>query len=127
VSVVELLQNDMKYRMGYQHQQLAKGRWKKLTFPEQMANIGSEVIRAISWQQKNNPEYSKLAFFRSLELLSLTIDCQIKNKSRLKELTRLYEVLGDYFLGKNNINPALYFGNIILWLLIFLPDRENKS
>lgn len=31
----------------YQHQQLASGRWAKMPFLEQMANIGSEVERAI--------------------------------------------------------------------------------
>jgi hypothetical protein len=64
-----------------------------------MANIGSEVERAILWKEKNQ-EFSKQAFYRSLELLSLTID-DPKNKQRLKELTRLYGVLVDYFDGDN--------------------------
>jgi hypothetical protein len=34
------------------HKSLASGRWQKLTFPEQMANIGSEVGRAIQWGKK---------------------------------------------------------------------------
>ena len=34
--------------MTIQHTQLASGQWKKLSFSEQMANVGSEVGRALS-------------------------------------------------------------------------------
>ena len=83
-----------------QHQQLASGRWQNLSFVEQMSNVGSEVERAISWRKKNNSDYSRQAFERALELLSLTIDDQ-KNIPKLKELARLYEVLVDYFAFNN--------------------------
>ena len=86
--------------MSYQHKELADGRWFELSFPAQMANIGSEVIRTINWKNKKNPEYSQKAFERALELLSLTID-DAKNKKRLRELTRLHEVLADYFAFDN--------------------------
>ncbi|RJQ31361.1 MAG: hypothetical protein C4562_06220 [Actinobacteria bacterium] len=91
--------------MNYQHSHLASGRWAELTFPEQMANIGSEVIRAISWRNKDNQQYFQKAFERALELLSLTISSE-KNKSRLKELTRLYEVLVDYFAFDNEYKSS---------------------
>ncbi|MCM8796613.1 MAG: hypothetical protein NC923_01825 [Candidatus Omnitrophica bacterium] len=48
--------------MNYQHQELANGRWFGLSLPEQLAHVGSEVERAISWNGKNNAEYSRLAF-----------------------------------------------------------------
>jgi len=83
----------------FQHKNLAEGRWQKLSFFEQMANVGSEVERAISWRHKNL-EYSKLAVERTLELLDLTIDDD-KNKKRLRELLRLREVLADYFYSSN--------------------------
>ena len=86
--------------MSYQHKKLAEGRWGELPFASQMANIGSEVIRAINWKKKDNLSYSQQAFERALELLYLTIENQ-KNKKRLKELTRLYEVLVDYFAFDN--------------------------
>lgn len=88
-----------------QHQQLSDGRWFELSFLEQMANVGSEVERAISWGKKNNKEYSQLAMNRSLELLSLTIDDK-KNNNRLKEIIRVYEVLNDYFYGENNFKSS---------------------
>lgn len=89
------------------HKELSAGRWFELTFFEQMANIGSEVIRAISWRSKNN-EYSRRAVERALELLGLTIEDE-KNKSkpsRLKELTRLREVLIDYFYFENQFGST---------------------
>jgi len=52
--------------MEYQHKNLASGGWQKLSFFEQMANIGSEVERTIKWKNKGNAEYSRLAFGRAL-------------------------------------------------------------
>lgn len=87
--------------MEYQHKNLAEGRWYELSFMEQMANIGSEVERTIKWRNKNNVEYSRLAFDRALELLDLTV-AREKSRSHLKELLRLREILVDYFVFKNN-------------------------
>lgn len=100
--------------MSYQHKNLANGKWFELSFPDQMANIGSEVSRTISWKNKNNPEYSQKAFERALELLSLTISDE-KNKKRLRELTRLNEVLVDYFAFNNE-----YKSNDQSWQNYFL-------
>ena len=86
--------------MNCQHQQLAAGRWKEFSFFEQMANVGSETERAIIWKNKNNEEYKKLAFERALELLGFTISDD-KNKKKLRELTRLREILSDYFAFNN--------------------------
>ncbi len=86
--------------MKYQHQGLASGKWENLSFSQQMANIGSEVERKIIWKNKKNTLYGQKALKRAFELLSLTIADQ-KNKKRLKELTRLREVLIDYFFGQN--------------------------
>jgi hypothetical protein len=83
-----------------QHKEQAAGRWLQLTFFEQMANIGSEVERTISWKKRANPEYANKAFERGLELIDLTIrDC--KNRSRLTELTRVRETLCDHFVFNN--------------------------
>jgi hypothetical protein len=77
------------------HKGLTCARWNKFTFVEQMANVGSEVERMIKWREKN-PEYTRLAFERALELLDLTI-ADPKNKMRLKEIVRVRELLCDYF------------------------------
>jgi hypothetical protein len=96
------------------HKNLTLERWQKLSFYEQMANIGSEVFRAMSWRLKNQ-EYSRLALERALELLDLTLEAVVKSRSRLKELTRLREALVDYFIfdndyGSNDKNWQKYFG-----------------
>ena len=86
--------------MGYQHKELAAGRWNKLSFIEQMANIGSEIERALKWRAKQNATYSQKAFERALELMDLTLD-NSQGFSRLKELARLREAIVDYFSGTN--------------------------
>ena len=72
------------------HRDLAKGRWHTLSLAEQLGNVGSEYGRALSWKEKNNPEYTLKAFDRMLELLDLTI-ADPRWLRRLKELVRLRE------------------------------------
>lgn len=86
--------------MSYQHKKLASGSWSQLNLAEQMANIGSEVERALKWKQKGNAQYCQAAFERSLELVDLTL-ADVKGFARLKEIARLREVLVDYFSGSN--------------------------
>jgi hypothetical protein len=88
-----------------QHASLAEGRWQTFSLMEQLANVGSEVERALNWRNKNNPEYSRLAFLRALELLNLTI-ADPRHRQRLRELTRLREALLDYFLGDNTFRST---------------------
>lgn len=79
--------------------------WNNLSFPEQMANIGSEVERAIKWKEKNNKKFSQKAFFRALELFNLTLknsDTFAKNK----EIARSKELFSDYFIGGNQYNSS---------------------
>ena len=83
-----------------QHKDLAAGRWSKLSFIEQMANIGSEVERALNWRGKQNTDYSQRAFGRVLQLIDLTLN-NTKGFSRRKELARVRESLIDYFSGTN--------------------------
>lgn len=91
--------------MSYQHKELAAGRWKQLPFLEQMANIGSEVERALNWRAKQNAAYCRQAFERALELTDLTLD-SVKGFARLKELARLREALVDYFFGTNQFKST---------------------
>jgi len=91
--------------MSIRHQDLAAGRWNSFSLAEQLANVGSEVGRALNWRRKNNLEYSRTAFDRALELLYMTI-ADPKHRRRLKELTRLREALLDYFLGDNEFQST---------------------
>ena len=77
------------------HPTLANGRWYSLSLAEQLGNVGSEYERARRAKEKGEPTRFDQAFARMLELLDLTIgDARWKNH-RLRELTRLREVLCD--------------------------------
>lgn len=97
----------------FYHKDLATGKWQELDFARQMANVGSEVERAIKWKNKGNKERSQQAFFRALELMDFTI-ADKKNIHRLSELCRTREVLVDYFFAGN-----LYQSTDLLWQKYF--------
>jgi len=110
--------------MSFQHKELAAGRWEKLSFVEQMANVGSEVERALNWQAKKNSDYAKAAAIRALELLDFTLD-SASGFPRLKEAARSREALVDYFFGDNQ-----YKSSDKLWRSYFLyfayAARKNR-
>lgn len=91
--------------MTYQHRDLAAGRWFELSFFEQMANVGAEIGRTISWKNRNRPDYSQRAFERALELLDLTIRDK-KNLGRLRELLRVREALADFYVFDNSYRSS---------------------
>lgn len=92
-------------KSNFKHPSLAAGRWRTFTFLEQMANVGSEVSRALNWQEKGNQSHSLSAYERALELLYLTID-DPGNLARVRELTRLHEALVDFFQGSNEYGSS---------------------
>jgi hypothetical protein len=104
--------------MSHQHRELAAGRWNTLSFAEQMANIGSEIERTISWRKKGRLEISGRAFERALELMDLTI-ADTKNLTRLRELLRVREALSDHFYFDNFYQSTpeswqRYFGSFLI-------------
>ena len=104
--------------MSHQHRDLAAGRWKQLSFVEQMANIGSEIERTIAWKKKGRPEISRRAFERALELIDLTV-ADAKNLTRLRELLRVREAIADHFYFDNSYQSTpegwqRYFGSFLI-------------
>ena len=87
-----------------QHKVQSQGSWKEKSYLEQMANIGSEVYRAINWKKKNL-EYAKKAFERSLELFDLTKQAKL-SYPQYKELLRMREIWVDYFKYDNKYNST---------------------
>lgn len=81
---------------------MTKERWEKLSLVGQLANIGSEVYRAITWFRKNEPKDFQLAFERALELFDLTIEDK-RWKHRLKEICRAREVFCTLLTDPGNI------------------------
>jgi hypothetical protein len=100
--------------MNYFHKEIIE-KWQNYSIFEQMANIGAEVGRAINWNKKHNFEMSTNAFYRALELIDLTVEDK-KNKNSLKEILRLRELIGDYFIGKN-----IYHSDEKFWEKYFYP------
>ena len=103
--------------MSVQHKDLAQGRWKTMPLLEQMANIGSEVERALNWRGKQNAAYSQKAFERALDLMDIALESHL-DLARLKELTRVREAMVDYFCGTNQFMSTetswrKYFSNFI--------------
>ena len=101
--------------MNYQHKDLAAGGWSRLSFLEQMANVGSEVERALNWRAKNNAAYCQKASERALELMDLTLD-NATGSARLKEVACVREALVDYFFGTNQ-----YRSSEMSWRKYFSP------
>jgi hypothetical protein len=89
----------VQHKYERKRKQLSQDRWNKFSFYEQMANVGSEVERAIIWREKDK-DYAKKALERQLELLDLTVADQ-KNRLHLKELIELREALVNYFTLEN--------------------------
>lgn len=96
----------------FQHKTLADGRWNSFSFSQQMANIGSEVSRAIKWKKKGRTDQMEKAVIRCLELIDLTVlsrqeyiaKTEKSTDGAIRELMRNREVICDYFLGDNEYN-----------------------
>ena len=101
--------------MTYQHQALAAGRCSHLPLVEQMANVGSEVERALNWRAKHKADYAVHAYERALELLDLTL-MSVRGSARVREIARVREGMVDYFAGTN-----LYGSTDAAWRSYFLP------
>lgn len=101
--------------MTVQHLELAAGRWRELSFVEQMAHIGGEVERALNWRAKGHPAYAQQACDRALELAALALDAAATFPQR-KELARLREALVDSLWGSNE-----YQSTDTAWRRYFLP------
>jgi len=105
--------------ISIQHKNLAEGRWERMSLCEQMANIGSEISRALNWREKGNEDFSQKAVSRALELLDLSLD-SVKTFSRIKEVARLCESVVDYFYGSNRFSSSE-----VLWRKYF--DHFNYA
>ena len=112
--------------MTFQHQSLANGRWNEFSLVEQMANIGSEVFRAIKWKEKGNKEIADGSFYRALELFDLTV-MDLKNKTRLKEVLRARELFCDFFIGNNLYHQTADQWNKYFYQFAYLAQNRKKK
>jgi hypothetical protein len=73
------------------HIALAGGRWKTLTLAEQLANVGSEVDRALAAWESGRLDRFERALARALELFDLTAADERWRGHRLREILRARE------------------------------------
>ncbi len=100
-----------------------KKRWGQFSLIEQLANIGSELNRALRWEGEN-PQLFESAIYRTLELLDLTIS-DWRWRKRLKELTRLREIICDTVWGEKEYQTSL--ADLERYFFYFaLADRLHK-
>ena len=90
-----------------QHQGLENGRWAELTFPQQMANIGSETSRIYRALEAGKEARAESAFARFQELVDLTImygrsdASPMLRSAMLEELCRFRELYCKAFLERD--------------------------
>ena len=73
------------------HAELSSGRWQTLGLAEQLANVGSEVERALQAWRNDRPERFEKALDRALELFDLTAADGRWRGHRLREILRARE------------------------------------
>lgn len=83
------------------HPTLADGRWQTLTIAEQLANVGSEVERAIRAHETGNDARFERAFDRALELFDLTAADDRWRGPRRREVLRAREEFCRLFFEDN--------------------------
>ena len=97
-----------------QHKDLENGRWAELTFPQQMANIGSETSRIYRALEAGKESRADSAFARFQELIDLTIKYGRVNASpmlrsaMLEELCRFRELYCKAFLERDLTELAAF-------------------
>ena len=90
-----------------QHTSLENGRWAELSFPQQMANIGSETSRVYNALMAGKEARAESSFLRFQELIDLTIKFGRRNESlsarsaMREELCRFRELYCAAFLERN--------------------------
>ena len=108
-----------------QHTSLENGRWAEMSFPQQMANIGSEISRVLKALQAGKDSRAEGAFARAQELIDLTIkygrsgSSPVGRSAMWEELCRFRELFCAAFLSRNladlaSLNKYLVSGSICI-------------
>ena len=88
------------------HTNLAEGHWATLSLAEQLANVGSEVDRAIAaWQAQRADRFEK-ALTRALELFDLTARDPRWGGHRRREILRSREEFCRLFFDPESVADA---------------------
>jgi len=99
-------------------------RWQSLSLIQQLANIGSEVLRASSWQERGDILQKEKSAEHALELIDSTV-ADPRWAGRYNELLRLREIVCDKLYNGNSYNTDT--GTIENYFLPFaLISQEDK-
>src|SRR5213083_3535365 len=88
------------------HAGLAAGRWAALSLAEQLANVGSEVDRAVAaWAAQRSDRFDR-ALTRALELFDLTARDDRWRGPRRREILRAREEFCRLFFNQEYVRDA---------------------
>lgn len=91
--------------MNFKHKELAAGRWQELSLMEQLGNIGSEISRALNWEDRDKKLFWG-AVERALDLFDLTLE-DPRWRGRRLEIARAREVFCDIIFGEKKYQTSL--------------------
>jgi len=80
--------------------------WQELSLAEQLGNISGEISRARHWEESLDYINREKALKRAMESLDLTV-ADKRWHLKLKELTRLREIVGDLMAKTKIYNISL--------------------
>ncbi|PIQ80195.1 MAG: hypothetical protein CO042_02100 [Parcubacteria group bacterium CG_4_9_14_0_2_um_filter_41_8] len=85
------------------HKKILEHRWADLSFAEKMGNIGSEVSRARSADERNDIERRNKSLDRVSELVDITLASENKD-ARVREIKLLRSIVKDIKSGLKDIH-----------------------
>ncbi|MBI3292818.1 MAG: hypothetical protein HYZ73_08445 [Elusimicrobia bacterium] len=80
------------------HPGLSVEKWRSRPYADQILHIASELNRTQHWMKRNEQGYVQGSLERALELIDLTVSSN-QGTRPLRELLRLREALGGYYVG----------------------------
>ena len=107
------------------HANLAAGLWKSLSLVEQLANVGSEVERAIKAHEGGRAERRDAAVNRGLELFDLTAADDRWRGPKRREILRAREDFCALFWGDTDQPGAA--ASLSLYFLHFAVAARRAS
>lgn len=79
------------------HKTLTREKWARFPMYKRILMIANELKRAQYWIERNEKAETRNCYERAMELHYLTA-MTMREKNRLKEFMRIYEVLASFYL-----------------------------
>lgn len=107
------------------HPDLTSQKWAEKPFSWQILSIASELGRAESNLQKSLLSPFKTCLERGFELIDLTVGAHTRELSFLREILRLREILGTFYVDQNPQARLKEFHALTKALLTLEPEAYN--